>query len=133
MAETLRYDGSIPVPPCHENIKYLVLGQAWLLECLEDCNTLQKHFAEAATSPYLEAIPVLRDQAKALEETLRCWAGGVSGTCPSRCCQPITVDPCKPAGGKNKRMPVKGDDREQKWRKFEELVDFRYPPPTLRG
>ena len=76
MAETLRYDGSIPVPPCHENIKYLVLGQAWLLECLEDCNTFQKHFAEAATSPYLEAIPVLRDQAKALEETLRCWAGG---------------------------------------------------------
>lgn len=77
MAVTLRYDGSIPVPPCHENIKYLVLGQARLLECLEDY-TFQTYFVEAATSPYLEAIPVLRDQAKALEETLRCWAGGVS-------------------------------------------------------
>lgn len=66
MSESLKgasyqYDGSIPVPPCHENIKYLVLGKA---------------------------IPVLRDQAKALEETLRCWAGG-----------------------KNKRMPVKGKCR----------------------
>eukprot|EP00913_Durusdinium_trenchii_P033629 g31479.t1 len=26
-----QYDGSQPVPPCHENIKYLVLGNAWAL------------------------------------------------------------------------------------------------------
>ncbi|CAK9015140.1 Carbonic anhydrase 14 (Carbonate dehydratase XIV) (Carbonic anhydrase XIV) (CA-XIV) [Durusdinium trenchii] len=57
-----QYDGSQPVPPCHENIKYLVLGNA---------------------------IPVLPAQALALEETLKCWAGG-----------------------KLKRPPVKGECRE---------------------
>lgn len=58
-----QYDGSMPVPPCHENMKYLVLGHA---------------------------VPVLPSQAKALEEKLRCWAGGKdkratvkrAGTCP---------------------------------------------------
>ncbi|CAJ1342642.1 unnamed protein product [Effrenium voratum] len=45
-----QYDGSVPVPPCHETIKYFVLGQVQ---------------------------PILTTQAKAVEEVLGCWGGGM--------------------------------------------------------
>lgn len=53
-----KYDGSVPVPPCTETVKYFVLGKAQ---------------------------PILTSQAKSLEAVLSCWAGGINkrGPIPS--------------------------------------------------
>ncbi|CAE7023005.1 METTL21C [Symbiodinium natans] len=53
-----QYDGSVPVPPCTETVKYFVLGKAQ---------------------------PILTAQAKSLEAVLSCWGGGINkrGPIPS--------------------------------------------------